>query len=309
MAIPSYQEFMNPVLAVYADLKEPVKFKDTVDIVADKMRISDADKELKIKSGLNSIVHSRVHWATYYMYIAGLLSRPKRGLYEISEEGRNVLKSGVVVNDNFLKRYPSFIEFMERSSGDATAKMGKRVGDTAKDSPDADIDDIDPEERIARSISELDVVLKNDLLDALKSIDPKKFEQVVVDLMVAMDYGVGQTTRYVGDGGIDGIIDEDELGLSKIYLQAKRYSEGKVQEKEMRDFVGALGDKPVSKAVFITTSAFSDKAIALARNAKHHIVRLIDGQELIELMIKHNLGVQLKKGYEVKEINTSFFED
>ncbi|MDR3079268.1 MAG: restriction endonuclease [Rickettsiales bacterium] len=190
------------------------------------------------------------------------------------------------------------MEFLERSASKIKEDRAPEI-----------IEQEDPETRIERAIEGMEAVLVDEILTSLKNIHPKKFEQVVVDLMVAMNYGVGKTTQYVVDGGIDGIIDEDELGLSKIYLQAKRYSDGKVQEKEMRNFMGALADKPVGKGVFITTSIFSDKAINMAHNSKHHVVRPVDGRELAELMIKHNLGVRLKKGYEVKEIDNSFFEE
>jgi len=299
MAIPNYQEFMTPVLKIYAELGREAKTREVEDIVANAFKIPPEDRALMVKSGANSVVYSRVHWASYYMYAAGLLEKPRRGFYKITEEGLKVLKSGQVVNDDFLMQYKSFIEFTERSAP------------KTKEDKDAKpiIEPEDPETRMEGAIKEMEAVLKDEILASLKIMHPEKFEQVVVDLMVAMDYGVGKTTRYVGDGGIDGIIDEDELGLSKIYLQAKRYSDGKVQEKEMRDFMGALADKPVSKGVFITTSAFSDKAVNMARDSKHHVVRLIDGRELADLMMKHNLGVRLKKGYEVKEIDSSFFED
>lgn len=298
MTVPNYQEFMNPVLKVYAELGCEAKTKDIETKVADLLKLSQQDRLLLIKSGANSVVFSRVHWATYYMYAAGLLERTRRGFYKISPEGLKAFKSKEVINDAFLTRYKSFREFLERS-----------VGKTKENKIVPSIEPEDPETLMERAIKGLEAVLKDEILSSLKNMNPEKFEHVVVDLMVAMDYGVGQTTRYVGDGGIDGIIDEDELGLSKIYLQAKRYGSGKVNEKEMRDFLGALSDKPVTKGVFITTSAFSEKATNMAKNAKHHIVRLVDGLELAELMMKHNLGVRLKKGYEVKEIDSSFFED
>lgn len=298
MTVPNYQDFMNPVLKVYAELGKEAKTKDIETKVADILELSPQDRLLLLKSGSISIVSSRTYWAGYYLYAAGLLERPRRGFYKISPEGLKVFKSGAVINDAFLTRYKPFREFLERSA--VKPKESKMIETGAAE---------DPETLMERAIKGLEAVLKDEILSSLKNMNPEKFEKVVVDLMVAMDYGVGQTTRYVGDGGIDGIIDEDELGLSKIYLQAKRYSNGKVNEKEMRDFLGALSDKPVTKGVFITTSAFSEKAANMAKNAKHHVVRLVDGFELAELMMKHNLGVRLKKGYEVKEIDSSFFEE
>jgi restriction system protein len=147
------------------------------------------------------------------------------------------------------------------------------------------------------------------LLAKLKTVDPIRFERIVLDLMEKMNYGVGSMTQTSHDGGIDGIINEDELGLEKIYLQAKRYSDNKVNEKEMQNFVGALGCSPVRKGVFITTSFFDERAKKKAENAQGKVLRLIDGEELTKLMIKHNVGVQIKTKIEIKKIDEDFFID
>lgn len=303
MSIPNYQEFMNPVLELYLKINSPAKTKDIEKQIADNMKISNEDRLLTIKSGLNSIIFSRIFWASYYMYRAGLLEKPSRGFYKITDEGKKVLNKKITINDEFLLTYPSFADFIAKSNNYYQKDIQKKL-----DKNDDCLINEDPETKITNAIYELNSALEDDILTSLKSIDPKIFEQVVVNLMEAMDYGIGKTTRYVADGGVDGIIDEDELGLSKIYLQAKRYSDGKVNEKEMRDFVGALATNNVNKGVFITTSHFSEKAISTANNARNHIIRLIDGPELSKLMIKHNLGVKLKKGYEIKELDNSFFE-
>ncbi|MDR2760314.1 MAG: restriction endonuclease, partial [Rickettsiales bacterium] len=169
----------------------------------------------------------------------------------------------------------------------------------------------DPETRISNALGEITEIVKQDLLEILKKVEPEKFEHIVVDLMEAMNYGVGQTTRYVRDGGIDGIVDEDELGLSRIYLQAKRYAKQEVGEVEMRDFIGALAASPVKKGVFVTTNFFSKTARNSAEKSSNNnlTIRLVDGKELVKLMFKYNLGVRVKKGYEVKEIDNSFFEE
>lgn len=313
MTIPNYQDFMNPILEVYAGLESETRPKDIETKVADMLNISEEDRLLMLKDGKRSVVYSRIDWSAYYMYIAGLLYKPRRGFYKITDEGIRVFKSGVVVNNNLLKQYPSYVDFW---NVDSRTKDNKSSKDIDGESPETrmeraikEIEKEDPETRMERAIKEIEEALKDEILTSLRIMDPKKFEQTVVDLMIAMNYGIGKTTQYSHDGGIDGIIDEDELGLSRIYLQAKRYSEGKIQEREMRDFMGALADKPVSKGVFITTVSFSDKAVRMAKDSKHHAVRLIDGTELVDLMIKHNLGVRLKKGYEIKEIDNSYFED
>lgn len=164
-----------------------------------------------------------------------------------------------------------------------------------------------PEELIENAQSLYTDSLKKELLAKLKSVDPIRFEQIVLELMEKMNYGVGSMTKMSHDGGIDGIIDEDELGLEKIYLQAKRYSENKVNEKEMQNFAGALGCSPVRKGVFITTSYFDERAKRKAESIQGKVIRLVDGDELTRLMIKHNVGVQLKTKIEIKKIDEDFF--
>lgn len=151
--------------------------------------------------------------------------------------------------------------------------------------------------------------LQSELLDKLKQIDPVRFEQIVLQLMEKMNYGVGSMTKMSHDGGVDGIIDEDELGLEKIYLQAKRYSDNKVNEKEMQNFAGALGCSPVRKGVFITTSYFDERAKRKASSIQGKVIRLVDGDELTRLMIKHNVGVQLKTRIDIKKIDEDFFSE
>lgn len=302
MSVPNYQDFMNPCLKVFADSKEVIKGTDIVDKVSDNLGLSDEDRSQVLKSG-ESVVKSRVYWATYFMYRAGLLERPSRGYYKITEEGLRVVASGEKINDEFLMKYKAFADFMQKTNDNAKKRHEERTEQVSCDNSD-----IDPEQRINDAIDEINVALEDEILGTLKSIEPKHFESIVIDLMEAMDYGVGEVTRFVADGGIDGIINEDELGLSKIYLQAKRYNDGKVNEVEMRDFVGALATNNVSKGVFITTSTFADKAKTCAKNAHGHSIVLIDGSMLARLMREHNLGAKQKKNYDIKEFDASYFE-
>ncbi len=302
MSVPNYQDFMNPCLKVFAESKEVIKGTDIVDKVSDNLGLSDEDRSQVLKSG-ESVVKSRVYWATYFMYRAGLLERPSRGYYKITEEGLRVVASGEKINDEFLMKYKAFADFMQKTNDNAKKRHEERTEQISCDNSD-----IDPEQRINDAIDEINVALEDEILGTLKSIDPKRFESIVIDLMEAMDYGVGEVTRFVADGGIDGIINEDELGLSKIYLQAKRYNDGKVNEVEMRDFVGALATNNMSKGVFITTSTFADKAKTCAKNAHGHSIVLIDGPMLARLMREHNLGAKQKKNYDIKEFDASYFE-
>lgn len=301
MSVPNYQGFMTPCLKVFADSKEVIKGTDIVDKVSDNLGLSDEDRSLVLKSGEN-VVKNRVYWANYYMYRAGLLERPRRGHYKITEEGLRVVASREKINDEFLMKYPDFVAFVQKTNDNVRQSSEENVGRLTREN------DSDPEQRINDAIDEINVALEDEILETLKSIEPKRFESIVIDLMEAMNYGVGEVTRFVADGGIDGIINEDELGLSKIYLQAKRYNDGKVNEVEMRDFVGALATNNVSKGVFITTSTFADNARNSASSAHGHTIVLIDGPMLAKLMREHNLGAKQKKNYDIKEFDASYFE-
>ena len=301
MSLPNYQDFMRPLLQVYAEIKEPCKIADLEKPVADKMHLSKEQRGELIRSGRNTVVYSRLHWASYYMYIAGLMRKPQPGYYEITSVGIDALKSGEQINDVYLSQFPDFVAFMNRSNIKVKNIKGGHQTETCSESQD-------PEERIDSAIGEINAALEDEILASVKNVHPQRFERVVIDLMEAMDYGTGKLTQYTVDGGIDGIISEDELGLSKIYLQAKRYSSSKVNEKEVQNFIGALASNGVSKGVFMTTSYFSDKARLRAEKAQNMIIRLIDGAELAKLMRKHNLGARAKKNYDIKEFDETYFQ-
>ena len=302
MSIPNYQDFMNVVLEVYAKEGEILNRTDIIDVVADKMGLSEEDKKQTIKSG-EQVISSRIYWASYYMFRAGLLERIQRGIYKITDVGLNVCKSGEKINNDYLMRYKSFVDFIETSHTSAKPS-NKSIGQIQHPT----CDNTDPEEMLENAINDLNALLEDDILSNLEKVDPKQFERIVVDVMESMDYGIGSVTPYVADGGIDGIIDEDELGLSKIYLQAKRYVDNKVNEKEMRNFVGALATHNVKKGVFITTSDFAPKAIAASNNAHGYTIALINGTKLAKLMRKYNLGAKSKKNYDIKEFDASYFD-
>ena len=303
MAIPTFEKFIHPTLLRLSEQEGQAKARDIETKVAQDLNVSVEEKGILLKSGTQTRFMNRLIWATIYLEKSGLIQRVQRGLYQVTKAGSDALALGQQIDLKFLEKYPSFLEFQNKSkTKDRLDKDEKLLASTTYN---FDI----PEEIISDAMFRMNAVLEDEVLALLKQMDPKRFEQIVIELMESMDYGVGEVTRYAGDGGVDGIISEDELGLDKIYLQAKRYSDGRVNEKEMRDFVGALATNNVSKGVFITTSMFSDKAKESAHNARNHVVRLVDGHKLTKLMIKHNLGVRLKKGYEIKEVDSSFFED
>ena len=297
MTVPDFQLMMNPVLDIYANRNCAIRPRDIEEEIANRFNLSDDDKNQMIPSNIETVLRNRVSWAVYYLFRAGLLERPSRGFYQITEIGEKENKEKTQINVAYLKKFPSFVDFSKVN--------------TKKDNVDDEIDTETqtPDEMILKAQALYSENLQNELLEKLKQVDPVRFERIVLDLMEKMNYGVGAMTKLSHDGGIDGIIDEDELGLEKIYLQAKRYTDNKVNEKEMQNFAGALGCSSVRKGVFITTSFFDEKAKKKAESLQGKIIRLIDGEELTRLMIKHNLGVQIKTKIEIKKIDEDFFSE
>lgn len=301
MAVPDFQSLMNPILNLYEKKNVELRPRDIEDEIAKLFNLSEEDKKEMIPSNIETILRNRVNWAVYYLFRAGLLDRPKRGFYKISEAGVKENKAGNKINIGYLKKFPSFVDFsnIENKKNSDSNNMIE-VGESQT-----------PDEMISKAQALYSDNLQNELLQKLKQVDPVKFERIVLQLMEKMNYGVGSMTKLSHDGGIDGIIDEDELGLEKIYLQAKRYFDNKVNEKEMQNFAGALSCSPVRKGVFITTSYFDEKAKKKAEDAskKGLVIRLINGDELTKLMIKHNIGVQIKTKIEIKKLDEDFFAE
>lgn len=296
MAVPNYQEFMLPTLEVIADGQEH-KNSDVVQAVARILNLTDEDMQEMLPSGNQQTYYNRAGWARTYLKKAGLLEYPSRGVMKITEAGKSVLQNKPAkIDNNFLAKFDSFNQF----KNNVNVKNEENVQDEIL------TDSHTPDEIFEVAEKEYLNTLKQDLLEALKKVDPIRFERIVLDLMEKMNYGIGSMTKRSHDGGIDGIVNEDELGLQKIYLQAKRYSENKVNEKEIQNFVGALGCSIVSKGVFITTSFFGERAKRKAEAAQGKVVRLIDGEELVDLMIKYNLGVQPKKTYTIKRLDEDY---
>lgn len=221
---------------------------------------------------------------------------PRRGVVNITDKGRQALANGPLLLAD-LKNDPDFIQY--RSS-----VKSKKENEAELET--VDVDNASPQDLIDTGFSTIETEVKTELLEKLKELDPYFFEKVILILLKKMGYGDFIETSKSGDGGIDGIINEDKLGLEKIYTQAKRYNDNKVREKDIRNFIGAMsGD--TSKGVFITTSSFDDYAIRKAREA-HHSIILVDGAKLVDLMHQYNVGVQVKTTYDIKEVDNDFFE-
>lgn len=297
MSIPSFEAFLKPALQIYAKNKNEIRPRDIQYEISKVFNFTDEEKKEMLPSKTETVLKNRIQWAVYYLFRAGLVERTNRGYYKITDLGIKESNTDDEINVNYLKKFPSFIEFSNNKSENIKSNDIKKEENQT------------PDEMILNAQTVYLENLQNELLTKLKQVDPIKFEEIVLFLMEKMNYGVGEKTKISHDGGIDGIINEDELGLEKIYLQAKRYSDNKVNEKEMQNFAGALGCSNVRKGVFITTSYFDDKAKKKALSIQGKVIRLIDGKELTALMIKHNVGVQLKEKVEIKKIDEDFFSE
>ncbi|MCF8277099.1 MAG: restriction endonuclease [Flavobacteriales bacterium] len=288
--LPKFHETFNPILDILSDGKT-IHHRELLKRVVEKY-YSHLPKELleeKTKSG-DVLIMNRIAWGKSYLKKGGFIVYPERGMVQITKKGK-VQGDGLKLKD--VEGESDFLKFYS----------DEKEKDNHKD---LKIDNSSPQDLIDSGFSEIELQVKNELLEKLKTIDPYYFEKVILILLKKMGYGDFIETSKSGDGGIDGIINEDKLGLSKIYIQAKRYGENKVREKEIRNFIGAMsGD--TSKGVFVTTSSFDGGAEKKANDA-HHSIILIDGYKLVDLMHEFNVGVQVRTIYEVKELDEDFFE-
>ena len=304
MTIPDYQTLMLPVLRLSSDQKEH-KFRTTVDELADEFGLTDEERTELLPSGNQAVFNNRVGWARSYLKQAGLLASPKRGYFNITSQGIELLSENPkLINISVLERYPEFMEFKARRK----EKTNDAAEETITESPSSET----PEDSLASAYRTLRENLEQEILDSIADSSPSFFEKLVVDLLVNMGYGgtrqdAGRALGKSGDGGIDGIINEDRLGLDVIYIQAKRW-EGTVGRPEIQKFAGALQGQRARKGVFITTSNFSKEAVEYASMIESKII-LIDGSRLSSLMAEHNVGVSTVGKYEVKKVDSDYFDE
>ncbi len=304
MSIPDFQQCMRPFLASLADGKVH-HFNDGYEAVCHLFDVSDVERRELLPSGKQTIVRNRCGWARTYMKKAGLLTAPKRSYVQITDLGQKVLvENPEYFNVRYLKEIsPEFVEFHTAKPKTASTEQTDHNAEEV----------VDPLERLENAYSEIQLALASELLQMVKDQDPIFLEKLVIRLMHAMGYGgwsadSGEATQYTADGGVDGFINEDPLGLETIYLQAKRYTENTVGRPDLQSFVGALEMKRARKGVFITTSQFSKDALEYIRMIEKKVI-LIDGSKLAELMVEHSLGVSEKDTYSVKAIDSDFFVD
>lgn len=305
MAIPDYQAFMLPLLRHLGDNQEQ-HVRALYEVLSDEFCLTQDDRAELLPSGGQPVVENRIGWAKTYLKKAGLVESPKRGVVRITARGREVLAQNPVRVDNvFLKQFDEFQKFhvQPKKKGYFAPNM---------DAVQTDATDATPTEAIEIAHLQLRNELASELLETIKSGSPAFFERLVVDLMIKMGYGgsrreAGEATKLSGDGGVDGIIREDRLGLDTIYLQAKRW-EGVVDRPEIQKFAGALQGFRAKKGVFITTSHFSKGAQEFVNNIESKIV-LIDGDRLAELMIDYGVGVTTRQVFEVKQLDSDYFAE
>jgi restriction system protein len=302
MAIPDYQSVMLPLLQIAADGSEHL-FREAIEKLSEEFALTDAERSELLPSGTAHVFANRVGWARTYLKQAGLLSAPKRGVFRITPEGNALLaKNPRRIDNNLLSQYESFRAFRTRGkSEDEQATQPLLAAPSAQT----------PEDAMALAYQRVRKELEAELLEQVKSSSPAFFERLVVDLLVAMGYGgsrqdAGRAIGKSGDGGIDGMIKEDRLGLDVIYVQAKRW-DGTVGRPEVQKFAGALQGQRANKGVFITSSSYTKDALEYANVIATKII-LIDGETLVGLMVDHNVAVARIGVYELKRIDTDYFE-
>lgn len=300
MTVPDYQTLMLPLLRMTADGQDH-KIIALVEALADEFHLSEEDRDRLLASG-QRVIFNRTHWATTYLVKSGLLTRAVRGTARITDRGRHVLASPPErIDVKFLSQYPEFQAFRARTAAPAEAAHAEPAQQ-------------DPEELLDTTYTALRRTVEADLLDHVLTSSPEFFEQLVLELLVAMGYGganPGDAARHVGkagDDGIDGVIDEDKLGLDAVYIQAKRWApDHPVRRPDLQAFAGSLEGQRATKGVFITTSRFTDDARQYVERISRRIV-LIDGEVLARLMYDHGVGVRGQRRYEVRRVDAAYFE-
>jgi restriction system protein len=308
MPIPDYQGFMLPLLRAVGDGRT-YSLRDLTTRLADEAGITSEERDLLLPSGTNTVVSNRVNWAKTYLKKAGLIEQPARGSVVITQAGRDLLaRKPATLDRESLKVYPSFVLFLSKHVSGAPTEGGAITGDRLPSEPLTET----PEESIESAFGVLRSALADELIERLKAGSPEFFERTVVRLLVAMGYGgsladAGHVMGKPGDGGIDGLIKEDKLGLDAVYIQAKRW-EGTVGRPAVQGFAGSMEGVRARKGVFITTSSFSKDAYDYVERIERKIV-LIDGEQLAELMIDHDVGVTTARTYTVKKADLDFFAE
>ncbi|MBK9321375.1 MAG: restriction endonuclease [Bdellovibrionaceae bacterium] len=303
MSIPDYQTVMLPLLRL-AGQQSPISVRDAIEKLSVEFKLTKEERSALLPSGKQEIIVNRVGWARTYMKKAGLLTSPARGMIEITERGKQVLaEKPPLINVAFLSKFPEFEAFRSTENEKEEASIKAVITSSSIGTP---------EEQLEQSYQELKTAMLDDIIQRVMACSPQFFEKLVVDTVVKMGYGgsrkeAGKAIGQSGDEGIDGIINEDRLGLDVIYLQAKRW-EGNVSRPEIQKFAGALQGKRARKGIFITTSDFTSEAREFVKHIDAKII-LISGHQLSELMWEYNIGVSSSAAYEVKRLDLDFLQN
>lgn len=306
MAVPDYQTLLLPLLRLAGE-KRAQTLAQAESLLANEFGLSEEDRQARLPSGQQTTLRNRTGWASFYLKNAGLLEKPKRGQFFITSRGQQVLAEAPHKIDlEYLSKFPEFRAFYLKGGsaqgGEATISAAEPIA----------ADSRTPDEILESAHASITDELASELLSRLLAGSPEFFERVVVELLVAMGYGgsledAGRRIGKSGDGGIDGIIKEDRLGLDAIYIQAKRW-QGNVGRPDIQKFVGALQGQRARKGVFMTTSSFSAEATDYVTRIDPRVV-LLDGRQITRLMIDHNVGVSPVASYVVKRIDSDYFEE
>lgn len=300
--VPTFDLYIQPFLDCLKEGEEK-NLRMLSEELASFFKLTEDDLAETIANGTQSRHYNRVSWAGTYTLKAGLTRRVKPGCYQITDFGKDFMAKWDNINPALLREHiPAFAEFTKVKPKESTPKEKAAIS----------IEEKTPTDLMNEAFASINDDLVEDLLSKLHNIDPQRFEQIVIDLLVKMGYGgnfedAAQVTKYKKDDGIDGVIKEDKLGLDKIYVQAKRWA-GTVGKPEIHGFVGALSEQGANKGVFITTSKFSAEARAFKPKSDVKVI-LIDGEELCHYMIEYGVGVSVKQVYEVKRIDSDYFEE
>jgi restriction system protein len=306
MHLPSYDQLMLPLLVWLDHQTQAVTISDATNAISDQLKLSEIEREALLPSGKQKVIVNRLGWAKFFLLKAGLVNSSQRGFFQISEIGRKLVANPPAhIDKAFLMKYEGFSNFIKKESDslpEVKTKQNKSIDSVAET--------LTPVELIDQQFDVLNRRLRDELLAQLKSVSPSFFERLVIDLLVAMGYGgsyqdAAQAIGRSGDGGIDGIISEDRLGLDQIYIQAKRW-EGTVGRPEIQKFKGAMSDQLATKGVFITTSSYTKEAVESARKSR---LILMDGERVARLMIEYGVGVNISQTYNVHNLDLDYFAE
>lgn len=307
MTIPDYQSLMLPVLRLSNPYE--IKISDAVERLAEELKLTEEERGELLPSGRQTTFSNRVHWAKTYLKQAGLVEVTRRGYFRVTQRGREVLDNGLSrIDVTYLNQFPEFRAFRERTAED-DGRGGEVVSKSSAELGSA----MTPDDQIRAASRAIHDALGLEILDRIMTASPSFFERAIVALLLAMGYGgaakeAGRAIGRAGDDGVDGVIDQDMLGLDRVYVQAKRYQrDSSVGPAAIRDFFGSLDMHKATKGLFVTTSTFSKSASETAERLGKRIV-LIDGPTLAGLMIRFNVGCRSEETIEIKRLDEEFFD-